>query len=176
MESLRVLASRFLALFRHVRLERDLNEDIQAHLEMLVAENIQRGMSAEEARYAARRSFGGVEPMKEIYRSQRSFRSLETLVQDVRFGLRMLRKSPSFALVPVLTISLGIGANAAIFSMVDSFLLRPTPVSGPQQLLRWPQKKSAELIPPAFLIRIFKIFATSPPLSFPMSLLPWISI
>jgi hypothetical protein len=69
MESLRVMASHFLALFRHRRLERDLNEDIQAHLEMLVAENVQRGMSPEEARYAARRSFGGVEQMREIYRS-----------------------------------------------------------------------------------------------------------
>src|SRR5579884_1792419 len=83
-EWLRVLALRFLALFRRGRLERELSEDIQTHLEMLTAENVQHGMSSEEARYAARRSFGGVEQMKEVHRSQRSLRSLETLFQDLQ--------------------------------------------------------------------------------------------
>jgi predicted permease len=135
MESLRVLASRILALFRRSRLETDLNEDIQAHLEMLVTENIQHGMSPEEARYAARRSFGGVEQMKEIYRSQRSLQSLETLVQDLRYGIRQLRRNPGFAAVVIVTLALGIGATTAIFSTVNGILFRPLPYPRSDRLI-----------------------------------------
>src|SRR6059036_1390937 len=92
---LRVLKSRLAALFRKDRLERELREELRSHLEMLVEENERKGMSPEEARYAARRSFGGVEQVKEVYREQRGLPMIETLVQDLRYGLRMLAKPAS---------------------------------------------------------------------------------
>jgi predicted permease len=103
---------------------------------MAVERNLRKGMTAADARSEALRSFGGVEQTKELYRDQRGLPMIETTLQDLRFGLRMLRRSPSFSILAILCLTLGIGANAAVFSWVEGILFRPYPaVSHQEQLL-----------------------------------------
>jgi len=118
---------RLAALFRRRRLEDDLDEELRSHLEMAAELNLRKGMAAEDARREALRSFGGVEQTKENYRDQRGLPMVETTLQDLRFGLRMLRRSPGFTVLAILSLTFGIGANAAVFSWVEGILLRPYP-------------------------------------------------
>src|SRR5260370_3400913 len=135
-EFLRTFLHRLAALFRRGRLEGDLDEELRSHLEMAAERNLRKGMSAEDARREALRSFGGVEQAKENYRDQRGLPVIETTLQDLRFGFRMLRRSPGFSILAILCLTLGIAANAAVFSWVEGILFRPYPaVTHQQQLL-----------------------------------------
>jgi predicted permease len=135
MSSLRVLAARLLASLTGRRRDAELTDEIQAHLELLAEEHRRRGMSAAAARAAARRDFGGVAQIEETYRDQRGLPVVETVLQDLRYGIRMLRKAPGFTSVAVLSLALGIGANTAVFTFIDALLLRSLPVPNAQELV-----------------------------------------
>jgi predicted permease len=123
------------ALFAKRRLETELDEEVRAHLEMLAEELRERGMDPRAAREAARREFGGIDSMKEPYRDRRGIPRIEILAKDVRYAIRGLRRSPAFTIAAVLSLALGIGANTAIFSFIDTLMLRMLPVEKPEQLL-----------------------------------------
>src|SRR5882762_7592117 len=136
MSLLRNITSGLRSLFRREQVDREMNEELGAYLEMEAAEKMKQGMSRKDAVRAVRLERGNLEITKEVVRSAGWESVLETYWRDVRLGVRTLLKSPGFTAVVVLTLALGIGANTAIFTLIDAVMLKALPVPSPEQLYR----------------------------------------
>ena len=141
MDQIRTLLARIASLFRRGKLDAELDEEVRAHIDLAIEENLRGGMSSQQARTAALRSFGGMTQTKEAYRTRRGLPWIETLVQDLHFGARTLGKSPGFTAIAVLTLALGIGGNTAVFSIVNGVLLNPLPFPHSEQLVTLDESK-----------------------------------
>src|SRR5262249_50490342 len=148
------MLNRFLQLWRRLpfylrrdQFDRELAEEMKFHLELKAEENLRAGMEPAEARYAAERQFGNQTLLREVSREMWGVRSIETLFQDLRYGARTLLKRPGGALITVVTLALGIGANTAIFSVVHAVLLRPLPFAEQERLIVAWKKDTAAVNP-----------------------------
>jgi predicted permease len=135
MNRLRRIFLKFCGLFNNSKTEADLAREIATHLQLLEDEFRARGLTAEEARLAARRKYGGVEQVKQLHRDERTYQGLAQTAKDVRYTVRQLRKSPAFTLTAILMLAFGIGATTAIFSIIEGVLLRPLPFLDPSRLV-----------------------------------------
>lgn len=146
MNRVNVLFARLRSLFGRKRQEAELSDEIRFHLEMQIEDNLARGMSPKEARNAALRSFGPREAMKETYRERSTFSLIETTLQDLRYALRTLAKNPGFTLASLAVLSLAIGANTAMFSVLNTVLLQPLPYRSPEHLaMLWTENPTQNL-------------------------------
>jgi putative ABC transport system permease protein len=125
-----------MALARGRRMDQELEDEIAAHLELAERDAIGRGLSPEEARLAARREFGGVEQMKEDHRDHRGYSVLSNLARDLRYGFGLLKRDPAFATIAITVLAVGIGANLAMFSILDAVLLKPLPYANADRIVR----------------------------------------
>ncbi len=135
MSQIRTLLSRIAALFRRQRLDATLDEELRTHIDLAIAENMTLGMNRKQARREALRSFGGLTQAREAYRMRRGFPLLDQIARDLRYAARQLYRVPGFAFTAILTLALGLGANTAIFSLINALLLRPLPVPRAEQLV-----------------------------------------
>jgi predicted permease len=136
MKYVRAGLRRFRDLFRTDRLERDLADELEAHLQLHTDDNVRAGMCPDDARRHALLSLGGVESVKEHYRDQRGIPMLEVILKDLGFGLRLLRKQPAFTFGAVATLTIGVAANVLVFSIANALVIRPLPISDPGQVVR----------------------------------------
>jgi hypothetical protein len=131
----RVFVARLRGLLFKGRVEEELDDEIRFHLEMQAEDNQRAGMNPAEARRSAMLRFGGIEPMKEDFRQQRTFAWTETVSQDISHGLRLLRRRPGFTIAATLSLALGIGLTTAIFTVLNAVALRPLPYAEADRLL-----------------------------------------
>ena len=142
MDSLRRLFQRLRSAFPNAPVDHDLDAEMAAHLDLAIEENIQRGMAAKEARRRALVRLGGVEQARQQHRESRGLPWLDVLMQDLRFTFRTMRRDRGFTIIAVVILALGIGSNIAVFSVVNTILLRPLPFRDPQNLVRIVEKYS----------------------------------
>ena len=131
-----MLLSRVLDVFLRRRREKELSEEIKAHIELLTEEHMRRGMSRKDGYAAARRAFGGIDQVKETYRDQRGLPFFDACTRELYYAARSLRATPIFTMASIVILALGIGATSAVFSVVNGLLLQPLPVRDPDRLVR----------------------------------------